>query len=122
MNEWTLQLPFTKPLSLNDRQHHMVKAKAVREWRESTALLARAAGIPACDRIRATLLYVPNANRRRDPDNLVAGFKPAVDALVDAGIVPDDTQEYVERVWPQILNADPKHEGGRLYLRIEDLS
>ena len=122
MTTWTLQLPFMKPLSLNDRQHHMVKAKAVREWRESTALLIRTAKIPACTRVRATLLYVPNANRRRDPDNLVAGFKPAVDALVDAGVVPDDTQEYVERVWPVILDAVPKHIGGRLYLRIEDLS
>jgi crossover junction endodeoxyribonuclease RusA len=105
---------------MNDRMHHMVKAKAVASWRSQTAAALREAQIPAMSRVKATLFYVPRANRRRDPDNLVASFKPAIDALVDAGVVPDDTQEFVERVWPVILEPDPKREH-RFVLQVEEL-
>jgi len=122
MTEWTIELPFTKSLSLNDRLHHMVKAKLVAQWRKAAGEALRAAHIPACERVKVSLLYIPAQNRRRDPDNLVASMKPVVDALVDAGIVPDDTQEFVERVWPVILPAEPKREGGRFLFRVEKLS
>lgn len=118
---WVVQLPFLTPLSMNDRMHHMAKAKAVKEWREAAHWALRAARIPRCERVAAQLVYVPAARRRRDPDNLVASFKPVVDALVDAGIVADDTQEYVERAWPHIAPASPRHVGGRFYLRVQVL-
>lgn len=118
---WVVQLPFTVPLSMNDRMHHMVKAKAVKEWRTAAHWAIKAAKIPRCERVSAQLVYVPSARRRRDPDNLVASFKPVVDALVDAGVVVDDTQEYVERLWPFISAASPRHVGGRFYLRVEVL-
>ena len=117
---WDIDLPFTTPLSLNDRMHHMAKAKLVALWRQSTAVAVRAAGVPHANRIKATLFYVPNSQRRRDPDNLVASYKPAIDALVDAGVVDDDTQDYVERVWPIICEPDrTKERGSRFTLRIE---
>jgi crossover junction endodeoxyribonuclease RusA len=118
---WVMQLPFDRPLSMNDRMHHMVKAKTVKAWRDAAKDAIADADVPSCVRVRATLVYVPGQNRRRDPDNLVAAMKPVVDALVDAGVVPDDTQEEVERVWPQILPAERVHEGGRFYLRVESL-
>jgi crossover junction endodeoxyribonuclease RusA len=113
---WRIQLPFTRPLSLNDRMHHMAKARAVREWRTAAHWAIKAAGIPPCARIWVELHYVPAQNRRRDPDNLVASFKPVVDALVDAGVIPDDTQVFVDRAWPVIDPAEPKRQGGRFYL------
>jgi crossover junction endodeoxyribonuclease RusA len=122
MTEWTIELPFTKSLSLNDRLHHMVKAKLVAQWRKAALEGMREANIPACKRVKASLLYIPAQNRRRDPDNLVASMKPVVDALVDAGVVPDDTQEYVERIWPVILPAEPKREGGRFFFVVEKLA
>lgn len=114
--EWRLELPFTTQLSLNDRVHWAVKMKLVKEWRDATHVLARAAKIPACRRIQVEFHYVPRTNQRRDPDNLVASLKPCVDGLVDAGIVPDDTEEFVERVWPICHPATGLP--GKFYLRI----
>ena len=119
---WVVQLPFTKSLSLNDRMHYRVRAKVTALWRGETKLALSMRNIPACERVSAALLYVPAQNRRRDPDNLVASMKPAVDALVDAGVVVDDTQEFVERIWPVILPVERDHQGGRFYLRVERLS
>ena len=119
--QWVVELPFTKPLSLNDRTHYMVKAKAVAQWRLAASEGIVAAGVPACGRVRAELMYIPAQNRRRDPDNLVMSMKPVVDARVDAGVVPDDTQEFVERVWPSILESEPKREGGRFLFRVTQI-
>lgn len=120
-DSWTVVLPFTKPLSLNDRQHHMAKARSVALWRDAAGFVLRAARVPQCLRVRVMLEYVPAQERRRDPDNLVASMKPVVDALVDVGIVVDDTQEFVEREWPRIAKADPRRKGGRFLLHVERL-
>lgn len=119
--EWALHLPFQTQLSLNDRQHWAVKHKHVKEWRDAAHVLARAARIPLCSRIRVELHYVPAQERRRDPDNLVACLKPLVDGLVDAGVVPDDTERYVERTFPIIHPARatlPTRGGSRFILRV----
>lgn len=114
--EWTLELPFTKQLSLNDRQHWAVKMKHVKEWRDAAHVLAKHARIPACRRIMVELHYLPRTNQRRDPDNLVASMKPLVDGLVDAKVVQDDTEAFVQRQWPVIHAATG--EPGRFYLRV----
>jgi crossover junction endodeoxyribonuclease RusA len=120
VNEWSLHLPFTTAPNLNDRKHYMVKAKIVREWRGATSILGRSLRIPACERIKVELHYVPAQERRRDPDNLVSALKPCCDGLVDAGIVPDDTERFVERVFPIIHKAHPTEpvQGSRFFLRV----
>ena len=65
---WIIDLPITKPLSLNDREHWAVKAKRTREVREHVAHVARAAGIPQLNRPRVTLHYSPRDKRRREID------------------------------------------------------
>jgi crossover junction endodeoxyribonuclease RusA len=120
--QWEIVLPFTRALSLNDRMHHMVKAKTVALWRKAAKEGLLSVPVPACERVRAEFIYIPAQKRRRDPDNLVAAMKPVVDALVDAGVVPDDTQEYVERVWPIITDPDPNREDFRFVLRVTKLA
>lgn len=121
MPHWIVPLPFTKALSLNDRMNHWVKAKAVAEWREAARWSIRAARIPACGRILVTLHYIPAQNRKRDPNNLIAALKPVEDALVDEGVVPDDTLEFMERVYPVIHVPDPTIDGGRFWLTVVQL-
>lgn len=121
--EWGLALPFevvSQVPSLNDRDHWAVKAKKVKEWRDAAHLLARSARIPPCERIRVELHYVPKTSQRRDPDNLVAAYKPLCDGLVDAKVVPDDTERWVERVFPIIHEARPTLPAGmtRFVLRV----
>lgn len=114
--EWTLELPFIVQLSLNDRQHWALKAKHVKEWRDAAHVLAKHARIPSCRRVLVELHYLPRTNQRRDPDNLVASLKPLVDGLVDAGVVADDTADFVDRQWPVIHPATGQP--SRFYLRV----
>lgn len=116
---WTLTLPTGRPLTLNDRQHWAPRARQVRQLRADVAVLARAARIPACQRIAVELHYAPPDRRRRDADNLVATSKVCVDGLVKpAGIVPDDTPEYVESLMPVL---DPPSRPARLWLIVQDI-
>lgn len=122
-DSWTLELPFVVAPSLNDRMNRWAKAKVVKEWREAACWLARAAKIPRARKVRVILHYVPKDDRRRDPDNLVAAMKPMVDGLVDAGVVPDDTAEYVDRGWPEIHpKGPPRPRGNRFWIEITRLS
>lgn len=121
---WSLLLPFERPLSLNDRDHWRVKAKRTREWREAAGWAARESRVPRCMRVEVGLTYRPADNRRRDPDNLVASLKAATDgALVDARVVPDDTDVFVARTFPVILPAgSPFRRGCRFVLTVRRLA
>lgn len=108
--EWLLDVPLVVPgkrgamlpLSANDRMHFRPKARYVATIREQVAWQARAAHISPQDHVTVQLHYAPGDARRRDASNLVATQKPAVDALVDAGVVPDDTARWVEELMPML--------------------
>lgn len=115
---WNLPTGLTAPISLNDRDHWAVKARKTRMVREAIHLSAKAMKVPNVEHIHAVLEYYPRDRRRRDPDNLWATAKPAVDGLVDAGVIPDDTAEYVTRHSPVIHEADPRRAGCRIWLKV----
>ena len=119
---WLVNLPFEVPLSLNDRGMPQVNWARKAKWRKVACECLLEAGIPRCERVRLTLFYVPKVNRRHDEDNLVASMKPVADAMVDAGIIPDDTSEYLERVWPVYTPKDPLRTNGRVMIQIERIS
>lgn len=106
---WTLRLPYERPPLLANtsnrgithgaRMGHAAKAKMVRG---DVSQLARAAGVPTLAAIHVRLHYRPKDRRRRDPDGLMATFKPCIDGIVDAGVVPDDTAQYVDWSRPVI--------------------
>jgi crossover junction endodeoxyribonuclease RusA len=104
---WQLRLPLVRPLTLNSRQHWAAKARDVKALRDATCLLARQARIPRCDHIAVGLVYYPPNLRRRDPHNITLTLKPAVDGLVDAGVVEDDDAAYVTVYTPVIAEPDP---------------
>lgn len=114
---WTIDLPTSTPLNLNDREHWRVKAQRVAEVREAVAYLARAEGIPQLDHPRVTLHYSPRDNRRRDVENLVPTSKAAVDGLVHAGVLCDDDAAHFTPTMPVL--CDPNGKRGRLWLLIE---
>ena len=105
MSTYEIMLPYTKPpLSLNQRLHWAVKAKLVKEVRTTTARLAEQLQIPPLEAVEITLIYTPKTARKRDTDNLFATLKPAVDGLVDAGILADDNTEIVKKLSVLIKN------------------
>jgi len=115
---WTLTLPITSPLSMNDREHWAKKAQRVRTVRESVATLARAEGIPQLWHPRVTLHYEPRDKRRRDVENLVPTSKAAVDGLVLAGVLEDDDAQHFTPTMPVL--CDPNGKAGRLWIVVEE--
>ena len=117
--EWMFDLPITKPLSLNGREHWRKKAHATKEVRASARVLAKHVGIPPLPRVSIELHYAPRDKRRRDAINLAATIKPLEDGIVDAGVVPDDTAEYVQPTHGVI--DPPTGTVGRLYVIVREL-
>ncbi len=106
------------PLSLNKRMHWAPKSRITREIRTKAWLLAKQAKVPTgCDHVTVCLHYRPKDRRKRDEDNLVPVLKAACDGLVDAGIVPDDTPQFMQKLMPVIHPAE-KGRDGSLWLTI----
>jgi crossover junction endodeoxyribonuclease RusA len=116
---WTVELPITTPLSLNDRTHWRIKAKHVAALRHGTTVIVRAEKIPTLARVQVELHYVPRDSRRRDPLNLVATLKAVEDGCVDAGLMTDDSQEHFTSTMPII--DPPAGRASRLYIVIREV-
>jgi crossover junction endodeoxyribonuclease RusA len=94
--EWVLVFPAGIPLlSANGREHHMARYRKGRALKDAAIVMARKAKIPPLERITVTVLYDPPDRRHRDHDNLAPNGKHISDGIVIAGVVPDDTPEYV---------------------------
>lgn len=93
----------TRPLTHNDRLHYRRRAPLIRNIRHAAATWARSKKIPPAEHITVQLHYAPGPARSvTDAPNLTATSKPAIDGLVDAGIVPDDKDEHVTELMPVI--------------------
>lgn len=92
---WILELPGHPP-SRNDRLHWRTAHRISRHWKGLTMLKAREAGIPACTRVRLSLVVLRRALGVSDPDNDACRLKHLVDGLVAAGVITDDTYRHVE--------------------------
>lgn len=114
-----LELPWrTPPLTDNERLHWRQRAALVRDIRTRTAWLARAAKLPRdATHVTVGLHYQQPNWIRRDAGNLMGTHKPALDGLVDYGLIPDDTGRYVTERMP-VLHDPVKGEPGRLWLEI----
>jgi crossover junction endodeoxyribonuclease RusA len=104
------------PLTANQRLHWAEKGRRTRTIREAVAWRARQAKVPAAQHVTAQLHYTTGDNRSRDTDNLVATQKPAVDALVSAGVIPDDNPQHLTWWAPAIHNGPGKR---RLWITVE---
>ena len=115
--ELYVRLPYTTPpLSLNDRMHWRAKAKIVRDVRDYVSTTLQAMEPGRADYVWIRLHYVPRDGRRRDSDNLVATLKACKDGVVDAGIVPDDTPDWI--TWHPPIIDQPEPHNPHLYLII----
>lgn len=102
MGEWSFDFDWPKPpLSLNYRMHHMQAAKLTKEIRGR--MESEASNLPVMGRCEVTLTWFVNTRTRRDDENPVPTLKALCDGLVDAGIVPDDTNQYMVKHLPRIV-------------------
>lgn len=107
-------LPPARLMSMNDRDHWRAKAKMTKLWR------AAAHGAVALDHPGASqwlgtgqsrapsivhIVFPVRDRRRRDPHNYYPTVKAIVDGLVDAGVWPDDTPEWVTTTEPTLTTS-----------------
>lgn len=101
-----LDLPWTSPpLSLNHRRHWREAAALTRSVRQAVHVLAVQARIGRHDRVRVTLHYRPRDQRVRDSENPAPTLKACCDGLVDAGVVGDDSPQFMVKDMPVIHPA-----------------
>lgn len=116
--EVSLPLPWRRPpLNHNDRLFRMHEAKVVAEIREGVGWLAKAARLPRAERLVVQLHYAPGRQGRQDAMNWTATSKPAIDGLVDAGLVADDDTTHVHELTPEI--HFPPEPGPRCWLTLQ---
>lgn len=119
MNTWTVELPAGMPLlNANRRIHHMARARLTRDLRQAAYLCAKNAKVPHLARAHVIAEYRPPDRRKRDSHNLFLSAKAAVDGLVDAGVLTDDSDEYL--TGPD-MRPGPVEKSGRLVLHITEL-
>ena len=54
-------------------------------------MVAKAAGVPRLERAVVSVVWVTLTRRVPDEDNLITMLKPALDGIVDAGVLQDDS-------------------------------
>lgn len=110
MTRYIVDLPSLPPMTSNHREHWAAKARHTKRWRHAAYLTIRDAQVPPLGRVTVQLVAYPPVKRRRDSANLSPTSKACVDAMVDAGVVPDDSDAYVTVVTPEVVEpvkADP---------------
>lgn len=117
---YTLTFPWPRPpLSANDRLHWARKSRLTKEIRTTAFMLARNGRIPAMGCCQVQLVWTVTDRRRRDSDNTYPTFKAMCDGLVDAGVVPDDTPEFMVKLAPVILHEPGGT--GRVELTVQEV-
>lgn len=120
--EYLLVLPLRRPpLSSNEarRAHYQVQAKAKKEVAEAVFLRAKEQGIKDLAPSTITVVWFAPDRRKRDNDSLCVLLKAAKDALVDAGVWPDDNSDWVIEDRMRVTKSDMKNP--RIELLIEEV-
>jgi crossover junction endodeoxyribonuclease RusA len=115
VNSYLVEMPIGMQLiNANDRDH----------WRKSAGKTAtirsvargQAKGIPRLGKVKIKVIYYAPDNRRRDTTNLFPSVKAAVDGIVDAGVLKDDSDKFV--VGYEILRGEHNIPRGQLTIEI----
>lgn len=112
----SMELPPTKNTKHGNPFSH---ASWVKEWRDEAKRVAEAAGIPPCDRVRLSAVVYRKAIGIADAENDHARLAPLQDGLVDAGVVPKDTYQFVQR--GEVIEQRAGFQGVGVLLIVEEV-
>lgn len=100
---WILRFGDLPYPSLNTRRQKVADGPQIKAWRQAGWAAAKEAKVP---RLRpgavVQMHFYPGDNRHRDRINLALVHKAVVDGVVEAGVLPDDSPEYVDERMPVI--------------------
>jgi len=96
---WTLTYD-SKPLTVNMERkgNRFQRAAHVKEWRETFHWIAKKEKVPKMNWIQVTVQPFQKAGRLQDVAACLPSVKAAIDGIVDAGVLPDDSGEFVRMV------------------------
>jgi len=102
-----LPLTRSKLITANDKMHWAVRAKLTKQLRQWAYLLGReSAGVArlGLTHARVEMEFAYPDCRRRDRSNLAPTVKALMDGLIDAGLLPDDADRFLDG--PHTVIAD----------------
>ena len=114
---WTLTFPQpAKPRTMNHRGPWRAAWGATKTWRNTAAHHALTLGRSPSERRRPPCLVrvsfpTSTPNTRRDPHNWAPTVKAILDGMVDAGIWPDDNDQWVTVLDPRFHQVPRNHIG-----------
>lgn len=112
----TVELPWPdRRLHPNARAHWSAKAFQTKTARVHAAWATRAAGLSKLDlaSLKATIVFHPPDNRRRDLDGMLSSLKPSIDGISDVLGVDDSTWQFAIR-----KEAPVKHGAVKITLEV----
>lgn len=117
---WTLRYderPWTAN-SARSADHWSKNATRTKRWRDAFHLLALESGLANAGPCRITVTPYLQRRPTQDVAACAPAAKAAIDGLVDAGVWPDDTPDYVVQI---VFRAPVIGHGNALELDIESL-
>lgn len=89
-----------KPLTTNKERagNRWERAAHVKEWRETFTWLAKKERIPRMQWVNIIAQPFQKRGRLQDTAACNPSVKAAIDGIVDAGVLPDDTGEFVRQI------------------------
>lgn len=121
LGRWEIDVPTLNdkpPLNANQRLHWAEKARRVALVRDAVGFRAKGVIPPRRTPVAVHLRWHVTDRRRRDPSNLMPTQKAALDGLVQAGVLVDDSPQYVTEGMPMIEHWS----GPRLFLVVEEVA
>ena len=103
-------------LNSNQRLHHQVKAHRASHIRGTALFLAQAQRVAPMEKAHCYVWISFNDRRRRDPNNYWETVKPAIDGIVDAGLLEDDDSKHL--IGPD-MRLDEINSTGQVIFRFE---
>ena len=98
-----VNLPWlTPPLRANDRRAWPAQHRAFQAALQEARWAVRAADLTPIVGADVTLHYRPRTRRVQDADGIAPTLKPCLDALVQEGVLPDDSWVCVPRTAQEI--------------------
>lgn len=94
--------------------HWRTRAGSTAVWRTAFFWLAQEQHVPHLDACTIVVEHLVSTRRRIDPAACLPGAKAAIDGLVDAGVLDDDSGQYVHAV----TFTAPRHVAGFDALRL----
>lgn len=89
-----------KPVTVNVERagNRWNRAAHTKEWREAFAWIAKKERLPKMRWVNVTVQPYQKRGRLQDVAACLPSAKAAIDGIVDAGVLPDDSGEYVRMV------------------------